>query len=47
MRCKQCNHKMRVLKGAYAVCLRGCGRVVSFRTGAIIPGDPMLAGVPA
>ena len=33
MRCKQCNHKMRVIKGAYAVCLRGCGRVVSFRTG--------------
>lgn len=47
MRCKQCNHKMRVIKGAYAVCLRGCGRIVSFQTGAVQPGDPLLVEVRA
>lgn len=47
MRCKQCNHKMRVIKGAYAVCLNGCGRIVSFATGTVQPGDPLLVGVRA
>ena len=43
MRCKQCNRKMRVTKGAYAVCLRGCGRIVSFTTNTVQPGNPLLA----
>jgi len=43
MRCKQCGTKMRVTKGAYAVCLRGCGRIVSFQTGTVQPGNPLLA----
>lgn len=36
---------MRVRTGSYAVCLRGCGRIVSFRTDTVQPGDPLLAGV--
>lgn len=47
MRCKQCGRKMRVRTGSYAVCLRGCGRIVSFQTGAVQPGDPLLVGVRA
>lgn len=42
MRCQQCGRKMRVKSGSYAVCLRGCGRIVSFATGAGQPGDPLL-----
>jgi len=44
MRCKQCGRKMRVRTGSYAVCLRGCGRIVSFGPGTVQPGDPLLAG---
>lgn len=46
MRCKQCGRKMRVRTGSYAVC-RGCGRIVSFQTGAVQPGGPLLVGVRA
>jgi hypothetical protein len=46
MRCKQCNRKMKVAKGSYAVCL-GCGRIVSFRTSTVQPGDPRLIEVQA
>lgn len=47
MRCNQCGRKMRTFKGSYGVCLRGCGRIVSFKTGAIQPGDPRLMEVQA
>ncbi len=40
MRCK-CGRKMRVKKGSYAVCLNGCGRIVSLTTGAVQPGNPL------
>jgi len=46
MRCK-CGRKMQVKQGSYAVCLNGCGRIVSFATGTVQPGDPLLVGVRA
>jgi hypothetical protein len=42
MRCKQCGRKMRVVRGRYAVCLRGCGRTVMFETNTVQPGNPLL-----
>ncbi|MFA7121647.1 MAG: hypothetical protein WC277_09205 [Bacilli bacterium] len=47
MRCKQCGRKMRVVRGRYAVCLRGCGRIVMFETSTVQPGNPLLAEVRA
>jgi len=47
MRCKQCGTKMRTFRGSYAVCLRGCGRIISFATGTVQPGNPLLVEVRA
>lgn len=37
MRCKQCGRKMHVVRGRYAVCLRGCGRIVMFENNTVQP----------
>lgn len=42
MRCRQCNHPMQTSR-TYAVCTH-CNRLINFRTRAIRPGNPLLAG---